>query len=68
MGYEQPMTLFPYMYCRLPLGALPSSIHPKKPIHGPELLFATAVWLVSLKRANTLIMIGDTIFIWHIPK
>ena len=34
MGYEQPMTLFFYVNSRLPLGALPTSIHPKKPIHG----------------------------------
>ena len=41
-------------YSRLPLGTLPSSIHQKKPIHGLKLFFATAVWLVSPKRANTL--------------
>ena len=34
MGYEQPVTPFSYVYSRLPLGALPSSIKPKKPIHG----------------------------------
>ena len=32
MGYKQLMTLFSYVYSRLPLGTLPSSIHQKKPI------------------------------------
>ena len=54
MRYEQPMTLFSYVISRLPLCALPTSIHPKEPIHALKLFFATAVWLVSLKHTNTL--------------
>ena len=52
MGYEQPMTLFSYVNSRLTLAALPSSIHQMKSIHGLQLFFAVAVWLVSPKRSN----------------
>ena len=45
--YEQPMLLSSYMYSRLALGVMPSSIHQKKPIHGLPLLLAVAVWLVT---------------------
>ena len=53
-GVRQPMLLFSYVYSRLALGALPSSKRWKKPINGLQLFFAAAVWLVSLKRTNTL--------------
>ena len=63
MGYEQPITLFSHVNSRLPLGALPNLIQSKKPIHGLKLIFATAVWLILLKHANTVyIKIGDTKF------
>ena len=32
--HEQPMTLFSYVYSKLPLGMLSCSIHPNKPIVG----------------------------------
>ena len=54
LGKEQPMPLFSYVYSRLALGSLPSSILCKKPIHSLQLFFAAAVWLVSPKRRNTL--------------
>ena len=31
-------------YSRLALGALPSSVHQKKPIHGLQLFLAAVVW------------------------
>ena len=51
MGYEQPKPLFSYMYSRLALDALLSSIHQKKPIHGFQLFLAAAAQL-SLKHAK----------------
>ena len=60
------MPLFSYLYSRLALGALPSSIRWKKPSQSPQLFFAAAVWLVSSKRNNTL-RIGVAIFIGDIP-
>ena len=54
LGYGQPMPLFSYVYSRLALGLLTSSIRCKKPIHSLQLFFAVAVWLVSPKRRNTL--------------
>ena len=37
LGKEQPMPLFSYVYSRLALGSLPSSIRCKKPIHSLQL-------------------------------
>ena len=54
MGYKQPVPLFFYVYARLALGADPSSMHRKKPVHALQLLLAATVRLVLPKRANIL--------------
>ena len=53
---------------RLPLGALPFSIHPNKPIHPWPLIVLCCHCSASFAEACKYVNIGDAVFIGHIPK
>ena len=53
-GVKAAYAVFLLCVLLLALGALPSSIRWKKPIHSLQLFFAASVWLVSPKHTNTL--------------